>query len=92
MDQFADEQILMQRPGAYPLTGRRRAVAVVGREPGRPVWEPRGGGAAISGELGYTWGAVRWDAEGDAAPPGYYLRVWRRQPAGWRIVLDLVGG
>ena len=91
MDQFADERILLQRPGAYPLTGRRRAVAAVAREPGRPAWDPRGGGAAVSGELGYTWGAVRWDAAGDTAAPGYYLRIWRREQVGWRIVLDLVG-
>lgn len=90
MDQFADELIRLHRPGAFPLTGRRRVVAAVARERGTPTWEPRDGGAASSGDLGYTWGAVSWDGEAATVPQAYYLRVWRRGKDGWRLVLEAV--
>jgi ketosteroid isomerase-like protein len=88
LDQFAADAIRLQRPGEFPVTGRRRAVRMVAREPGTPRWEPLGGGASTSGELGYTWGAVRWGAETE--PRGHYLRVWRRTSDGWRVALDIV--
>jgi ketosteroid isomerase-like protein len=90
MDQLVDPQARVHRAGEHPAIGRNRAMAVVRREPGKPHWEPAGGGAARSGDLGYTWGAVRWTAEGGDVATGYYLRVWRRGPQGWRVVLDAV--
>jgi ketosteroid isomerase-like protein len=90
MDQFADEFIRLHRPGAFPITGRRRAVAAAGRERDTPTWEPRDGGAALSGDLGYTWGAVSWNDSAPAAPQAYYLRVWRKGKDGWRLVLEAV--
>ena len=90
LDQFAADEIRVHRPDVFPVTGRRTAVRLIRREPGTPHWRPLGGGAATSGELGFTWGAVRWDTANGAADAGHYLRVWRRQPDGWRVVLDVV--
>jgi hypothetical protein len=90
MDQFGDELIRLHRPGAFPLTGRRRAVAAVARERGTPTWQPRDGGAALSGDLGYTWGAVSWEGGSATVPEAYYLRVWRKGKDGWRLVLEAV--
>jgi ketosteroid isomerase-like protein len=44
---------------------------------------------AASGDFGYSRGSYARAVEG-AKPLGYFLRVWRREAAGWRIVLDVV--
>lgn len=89
-DQFADPQVRIHRPGSQPIMRRQPAVRELRREPGSPRWEPTGGGVARSGDLGYTWGAVRWLRDGAPAERGYYVRIWRRSPDGWLIVLDAV--
>jgi hypothetical protein len=53
-------------------------------------WEPLGSGVARSEDLGYTWGRYQRAAEaGAAAEEGFYLRAWRRAPAGsWQLVIE----
>lgn len=89
-DQFADPELRIHRPGSLPAVGRQRAIGALRREPGEPEWRPMGGGVAGSGDLGYTWGAVSWSNRGALRERGYYLRVWRRDAAGWHILLDAV--
>lgn len=89
MDQLGAEDVRIQRAGQLPITGRRRTVQFLARATD-VHWAPLGGGVARSGDLGYTWGAVRTEPDA-ATPAGYYLRVWSRQRGtGWRIVLDVV--
>jgi hypothetical protein len=41
----------------------------------------------MEGSLGYTYGRARWSGpEGPQA--GYYVRVWRATPQGWRLLAD----
>ena len=50
---------------------------------------PRGGEASGAGDLAWTWGAVRWtEAAGDRQ--AWYVRIWRRDAEGWRIVYDQI--
>lgn len=45
-----------------------------------------GGGASDSADLVWTYGPASWDRDGQARR-GHYVRMWQRQPAGWKIVL-----
>ena len=44
---------------------------------------------ARSGDFGYARGAYA-AASAPGVPLGWYLRVWRREGADWRIVMDVV--
>lgn len=43
-------------------------------------------GMAASGDLGWTYGSATWPGGG----PGQYVRVWRHDAQGWRVVVDLL--
>jgi hypothetical protein len=46
-----------------------------------------GGSRAMDGSVGYTYGSARWS--GPSGPQtGYYVRVWRATPQGWRLLAD----
>ncbi len=47
------------------------------------AFTPLGGGAARAGDLAWTYGAASW-----TGGQGHYVRVWRHERAGWRIVWD----
>lgn len=83
---LADQAILVRalRPVAQ---GRRRALALVADSP--PILEAStlGGSRAMDGSFGYTYGRARWS--GPAGPQtGYYVRIWRATPQGWRLLAD----
>jgi hypothetical protein len=73
--------------GAEPRTGSDAAAALAATA-ARSRWVPSGGGVALAGDLGYTYG-VRQDSAavaGAAPDTAVYLHVWRRMPKeSWRI-------
>jgi ketosteroid isomerase-like protein len=73
--------------GAAPRTGSDGAAALAATA-ARSRWIPSGGGVALAGDLGYTYG-VRQDSTavaGGAPDTTVYLHVWRRMPKeSWRI-------
>lgn len=79
----------VNRDGAPPAEGTDRALALLSRRP-VPVRAAREKhGVAASGDMGYVYGRLDLkDAPADAAPV-YYVRVWRHDASGWRIVLDV---
>lgn len=44
-----------------------------------------GGGASAAGDLAWTYGDARWPGG-----RGHYVRIWRRDDIGWRLVFDQV--
>ena len=57
--------------------------------------EQLGGDVASSADLGYTYGkaTVTVTRDGNTRElPFNYLRVWKKEQAGWKIVLDVIGG
>lgn len=54
-------------------------------------WSPQAGAVAQSGDLGFTTGPYSLRNQRDASVParyGYFLSVWKREHAAWRVVLD----
>ena len=78
------EDVRIYRSGQPPFAGRSAAVKAAAGLPGRWTWAPAGGGAASSGELGYTYGTLK------IGPDEFgYFRIWNKLGDGWTIVLDL---
>ncbi len=85
------DDVQLNREGFAPRLGREAARAFLLRETAQPDFEPLGGELSRSGDLGYTWGRYQADAPDDArtGESGYYLRVWRRTPEGFRVAADV---
>lgn len=80
----------LHRDGREPFVGRDAARALLAQAKPGMRFEPLGGDAARSGDLAYTYGRYQApDEQGAAGERGYYLRVWRRTPDGWRISADV---
>ena len=87
--QYADGQSLRLNPVGPNVVGRDALVAELRDLPaGGLTWVPRFAEAAVSGELGWTWGdyVVR-GPQGERR--GRYVTVWRMTPVGWRIAGDI---
>ena len=78
------EDARVYRSGLEPLIGRAAAVKEAAGLPNQWIWDPRGGAASSSGDLGFTYGTL------DVGRDEYsYLRIWNKLGEGWTIVLDL---
>lgn len=92
-----DAFVAFVAPTGVVMGGPDYGPAEIGRAfeggSGTLEWGPIAGGAAASGDLGYTIGyAVRRAPDADGTPrTGYskYLTIWQRQPDGrWLFVAD----
>jgi len=53
-------------------------------------WTCAGSGAAVSGDLGYSYGIFSRESEEKYAK-GSYVRIWKKQPDGkWKIAMEMV--
>jgi ketosteroid isomerase-like protein len=74
------------RNGLAPRASREAALAAVAAAP--PVaFVVERVETARSADFGYALG--RFGAPGADQPDGFFLRAWRREPHGWRVVLDV---
>lgn len=93
VDAFAariDDQALVVRGNRPAAFRRRAALALVADSP--PILEAftLNGARSSDGTFGYTYGRAR--IVGSAGPQvGYYVRVWRATPKGWRLLADHLG-
>lgn len=76
------------RAGHAPVIGRAQALAAATMGDERNAWAVERSEVARSGDFGYARG--NYAAAADQPPLAWYLRVWRREAAGWRIVMDVV--
>jgi ketosteroid isomerase-like protein len=82
------DDLRFYREGYAPLKGRAAALAAASMDDERLAWVVERSETARSGDFGYARG--HYARAGDAAKPaGWFLRVWRREAAGWRIVMDV---
>lgn len=63
------------------------AVALDARPQGIAFEVPAGGEASQAGDFAYAYGHARW-REGGTDRRGHYVRVWRNDADGWRVVYD----
>lgn len=73
--------------GKDAIRGQMAALGTAGN-PGslRLEWRPLGG--EERGELGYTYGNfIAYTPRGERR--GKYTTIWRREPSGWKVVLDI---
>lgn len=94
---WATEDAMLSGAGLFGREAIAKANASLTRDKVELRWEPRLGGAAISGELAYTVGLAVSVVPGPDGKPVTnhvkYLTVWRRQPDGeWRWVADQGNG
>ena len=59
------------------------------------TWEPVDAGLFDTGDHGYTRGRYRVmrveDGKKEEISAGWYLSIWRREAAGWKVILDTGG-
>jgi ketosteroid isomerase-like protein len=82
-----DAGAILMRTNRPVAAGKVRALALVEDSP--PILEAKtmGGGLSADGTFGYVYGRARWST-GAGAQTGYYVRVWRSTPQGWRLLAD----
>ncbi len=90
---FAADDIRFYRMFSFPQVGKTAMRSALLNSAGRLTWKASGGEVAGSGDLGVTYGLAEFfagDVQGVSPTPGSYVRIWRRHPDGWRVVLDVV--
>lgn len=70
-----------------PPAGRADLEAELATRATSIAFAPLGGQASSAGDLAWTYGAARWTA-GGAEQRGHYVRIWRNDAAGWRLLFD----
>lgn len=81
--------VRVNRDGAPPAEGVSAALALVAaRGPVRRT-TPMKTAVASSGDLGYAYGRLELERASETALSTYYVRVWRHDARGWRVVLDV---
>ena len=80
------------RPGVLPLVGAKSMEAVFAPKAEMWSWQPTDAVVSSGGDLGYSYGVIQIGgraASEQAVAYEYYLRIWKRQPAGdWKVVLE----
>ena len=84
----AAADVRFNREGHIPAIGLDEARYALAADTSPAHWTPQEAGASRSGDLGYTYG-VRERTGAQGAPPdtSVFLDVWRKEKAGWRLVM-----
>ena len=84
----ADLRLLLDK--SQPVLGRELAVKIAPDASSGLTWDPMGGSAAKSGDLGYVYGETYklTDAK-HTTPVGVYMHVWRRESGSWKLLIAL---
>ena len=72
---------------APPPTTRAALDAELATRAAAITFAPLGGQASRAGDLAWTYGAAKWTAAG-GEQRGHYVRIWRNDAAGWRLLFD----
>lgn len=84
---YLDADSRLHSSGPPPAKSKEGRAAVFAARPRSAAFSPLGGGASRAGDLVWTYGEARWSESGEAKT-GYYVRVWQKRRANWRIVFD----
>jgi len=72
---------------AKPPMTRAELAAELATRAATMRFSPLGGQASSAGDLAWTYGAAQWTADGQDRR-GHYVRIWRNDAAGWRLLFD----
>jgi ketosteroid isomerase-like protein len=72
---------------ARPPATRAELETELSTRPTAIRFSPLGGQASTAGDLAWTYGAAQWSADGQDRR-GHYVRIWRNDAAGWRLLFD----
>jgi hypothetical protein len=72
---------------AKPPATRAEVEAELATRPTAIAFAPLGGQASSAGDLAWTYGVAKWSKDG-ADQRGHYVRIWRNDRAGWRLLFD----
>lgn len=82
------DNLRFYRNGHAPTATRVAALASAAMGDESPAWSIERTETARSGDFGYARGSYAAPSA-PAVPVGWYSRVWRREGAQWRVVLDV---
>jgi ketosteroid isomerase-like protein len=72
---------------AKPPASRAETEAELATRPQAITFSPLGGQASSAGDLAWTYGMAQW-TEGGQTRKGHYVRIWRDDAKGWRLLFD----
>lgn len=84
----ATDDVMVYRDGREPTPGRKAAALGLPTGPWPCTLRPSYALGASAGDLGVTYGAYA-GGSGAQEVDGFYLHVWKRTPAGWRLAADV---
>lgn len=79
----------LYRPGFAPPANRDASLSATSFKEEKLSWKVERSESSSSRDFGYTRGAMA-DAATPRTPSGWFMRVWRREPGGWRCFLEVV--
>jgi ketosteroid isomerase-like protein len=87
--EFGSQELRIARDGKVPMiTASERQAFVRGRNP-YSTFHQLDCGFSESGDMGFVYGTA--EAVGpERRKPATYVRIWKREPSGWRIVVDVL--
>ena len=72
---------------AKPPATRAELEAELATRPQSVAFAPLGGQASSAGDMAWTYGVAKWARDGKEQR-GHYVRIWRNDQAGWRLLFD----
>jgi hypothetical protein len=73
---------------APPPKTRADLEAELSTRPAKAAFALIGGQASRAGDLAWTYGLAQWAAKDGSPQRGHYVRIWRNDKAGWRLLFD----
>jgi ketosteroid isomerase-like protein len=87
---FLSRTSRIQLEGRLPSVNRDSINIWLSERDKTLTWNIAGGGAASSGDLGFTYGYMYLKGITEK-PSGHYVRIWKKQPGGkWAITIEMM--
>lgn len=83
---LAAENVRLLRGGKLPITGKKAALEQFPKE--SLTLKTKALGGAATTDFIYTYGEYD-QAQNGKNEKGFFVRVWKREPKGWRITVDV---
>lgn len=86
---WLSDEFRVHRNGMMPIVSKDALKTYLDSANGKLSFKQMGGKISNLQDLAFTYGSFHYD--GNDAPMGYYVHVWRRNKSGnWKLVADIV--